>query len=873
LNRAQLLRLLRGGAAVVVPPPVAPTITSGAAYTVAEETDWAQLLTASEAGTFTKVAGEDAALFTLTGALLSLAGQDYEDPDDVGTNNTYRVSVLFTATATGLTDTVTIEVTVTDVLEIPPTGGASYDFPPFLRDRELYRTILVDAGDEFIDLQAEVATPFSPAATSWTIGGADVAKIQNLGSGILVFAAATRAALAGTTLSLTVEASNAFGDSDVAALSIIVPPSANCRFASYDTGNDANNGLTPATAWKQAPKSYGGTNSTVLGSGKALFFRGHGERHRYALHKGASSSYLSLDHAGSSGSPFVYCGSGWGGRAVLDGADIITGWTPCTSQADALGNPLWASIEKIDLTAQGGAADFSTMLYCDDVMCWPAQSPTPAEPNKFEEALDVTEAGGMWRVPYTGATAGAAPRIYKAGGVIGVSDARISALFGANSPVGWRFTLWNGNNNTTPLTVASYNQATGTVTTGATSDIPNSVAGTGAYTISHHPKQISGPGQFALSADKLTLYAWRPNAGPTAISRRDRCFAFGQRSYVVAEGFQIQHYTGAQSGLALFHGFTATMTGVILRDFKVRDMRCDGGDGVGVSTSSSGACIDCNFERIHILGFNPKASGFRLANKFHGAIGGDAATVQAHVGGKIRWNYVEGDAIGRTVLYAGGIDGAHIYENVFGTQDTMHGNGISLNDGSTSAATSANSYARNCVVELNLVDGIDRGYTVSISYDGDKLVDRSNTFRRNIWLGIRSPAFHPYSGEPGGLVEENLFMGQAGDAWTGGAAWLDIGNRVVFRNNVVAGLNTTDSDVFTSPGDPLDGTIIDAAWTIQDNLDTTNIAWPTTANGGTRVLSGNTRATGAPFYTWNGVFTAEMEATLGPGQIGPFWRI
>lgn len=868
------LRLFCSGAggAIVLPP----VITSASVISTNENVTVDHPLTANQPGSWAKVGGVDAALFTLVGSTLTLPAQDYESPADADGNNIYSVVVEFTSAASGLKVQQTIACQVGDIVEVPPTGGSSYQFAPFLRPRELYRTVLVAAGDEYIDLQEEVATPFSPPASSWTISGTDAAKVEEISSGRIAFVAGTRAALAGTTLNVTVQASNDYGTSGTVALTIIVPANANCRFCSYETGLDANDGTTPALAWKHAPRAFGFTGTQVtLTAGKVLFFRGHGERHRYALNKGASTVYVALDHVGSAGNPFVYAGCGWGGRAVFDGADIVTGWTPCTSQADAMGNPNWENIDKLDLTTQGGAMDFGAHLYCGDVMCWPAQSPTPAEPNFFEEALDETEQGGMWRVPYTVTTAGAAPRIYKSGSAVVVRDARISALFGGSySPQGYPFLLWNANNNITRLTVAAYDQANNQVTTSNTSDVPNSSNGKGAYTLSHHPIQIDAPGQFALSANRLTLYAWRPNAEVTSVSRRDRCLAVGHRSYVIAEGLQIQHYTGLAAGFAVYHGFTATMTGSIVRDIKIRDMRADGGDGlVSGAGGSANGWVDCNLERIHISGFNPGASGIRLANRFHGAVGGTAAQVRAHVGGKIRWCYIEADSIMRTAIFTGAIDGAHIYENVIGSLHTMHGNGISINDASNSSATSASAYGRYSVIELNFIDGVDRGYTVSISYDGDKMNDRFNTITRNVWLGINSAVFHPYSGEPGGVVSQNLMMGKAGDAWTGGAAWIDIGNRMVFENNVVAGIQTESSDTFDAPGDPLHGTIIPAAWTIRNNLDTTNMAWPNDANGTTRVLADNARAPGAPFYTWDGTFTAEMRATLGPGQIGTFWSV
>lgn len=860
MRRAQLLRYIRGaGGPPVIFPPVVLTPPT---FSQNENADLVIDLTANQSGTWTKTGGADQAKFTLSTATLTLPAQDYETPGDANGDNVFLVSGLFTSSLTGLTAPWSISVTIVNVAEIPPTGGSTYQFKPFLRDRQLYRTIMVASGDEFIDLQSEVATPFSPGATSWTIGGADAAKVQQSSPGILVFEPSTRASLAGSTLNVTVQGTNSYGSSDVVNLQIVVPANADCRFASYETGSDANNGTTPALAWKQAPRSLGFTGTQVtLTGGKVLFFRGSDEKHRYMLNKGLSASYVALDHAGTSEAvPFVYAGGGWGGRATFDGSDVVTGWAFCASQADALGNPNWANIEKVDLTTQGGAMDYASHLYCGDAMCWPAQFPTPADPNDFEDALDATEQGGMYQIAYTGVTAGAAPRLYKtASGTqpINVLDTRISSKFGAENPTGWPLELWNSTNNNTRLSIASYTQGTSAVVTNSTSAIPNSSLGKGAYSITHHPKLIDGPGQFALSADRLTLYAWRPNAGTTSVSRRDRCVGMGHRNYVVVEGFRVQRYTSLTGGFAIAHASTATMTGSTVRDIKITQMRADGGEGlVGGAPGVGSGWVDCNIERIHVYGYNPKSSGIRIGAKFWGYVGGTPAQVRAKTSGKIRWCYIEPESIGRTALFGGAFDGCHIVENVISGLSTMHGNGISLND----ASIGDGAYCRYVVLEKNLIDAVDRGYTVSISVDSDKTIDRFNYISRNVWLGILSPAMNMYSGEPGSTVIQNLVMRKTGDTFTGAQMSIDIGNRVIIQNNVVAGITYNAPEASA------------AAYTIQNNLITTTLVLPP-HNGTTRVVSGNTTITGAPIYSWNGTFTSEMQATLGAGQIGPFWTI
>lgn len=98
---------------------VAPTITSGSAFSQAENSAFSTTLTASEPVTWVKAGGADAALFTLTGATLSMGARDYEAPGDADANNTYVVQVRATDTALNVSAIQTITVTVTDVAEGP----------------------------------------------------------------------------------------------------------------------------------------------------------------------------------------------------------------------------------------------------------------------------------------------------------------------------------------------------------------------------------------------------------------------------------------------------------------------------------------------------------------------------------------------------------------------------------------------------------------------------------------------------------------------------------------------------------------------------------------------------------------------------------
>jgi hypothetical protein len=103
----------------------APTITSPATDSIAENTVLAHALTASETVTWSIVGGPDAAQFELSGSTLRWLGngtKDFEAPTDSNLDNAYVVQVRATDTVSLIT-TQTITVTVTNVVEGTGTNG------------------------------------------------------------------------------------------------------------------------------------------------------------------------------------------------------------------------------------------------------------------------------------------------------------------------------------------------------------------------------------------------------------------------------------------------------------------------------------------------------------------------------------------------------------------------------------------------------------------------------------------------------------------------------------------------------------------------------------------------------------------------------
>ncbi|MFL6674307.1 MAG: cadherin domain-containing protein [Massilia sp.] len=110
----------------------APLITSGAAFSVAENTTAVTTAAATDPDgqplTWSIAAGGDGARFAInatTGALSFVTAPDFENPTDIGANNVYNLTLQ--ASDGGLASTRAIAVTVTNVNEPPViTSGAAF---------------------------------------------------------------------------------------------------------------------------------------------------------------------------------------------------------------------------------------------------------------------------------------------------------------------------------------------------------------------------------------------------------------------------------------------------------------------------------------------------------------------------------------------------------------------------------------------------------------------------------------------------------------------------------------------------------------------------------------------------------------------------
>jgi Ca2+-binding RTX toxin-like protein len=171
---------------VVGSPNAAPVITTGAAFSIPENTTAVATLAATDAEgqalTWSLATGGDAARFTInpaSGALAFAAAPDFENPADIGADNVYNLTVQ--VSDGGVTTTQAIAVSVTNVAE-GATGSA-----PVITSASAF-----SIAENSSAVAVLAATDAENQPLTWSlVAGADAARFTiNAASGALAFAAA-----------------------------------------------------------------------------------------------------------------------------------------------------------------------------------------------------------------------------------------------------------------------------------------------------------------------------------------------------------------------------------------------------------------------------------------------------------------------------------------------------------------------------------------------------------------------------------------------------------------------------------------------------------------------------------------------------------
>lgn len=257
-------------------------------------------------------------------------------------------------------------------------------------------------------------------------------------------------------------------------------------------GDNGNNGTSEQTAW--ATINYAVDH---VSAGKVIMVK-----------EGIYREYVTLGVSGTAGSPITLMGEPFS-RVVVSGADVVTGWTQCTSVI-AAGNPNYASIYYTDLA-------------------W-----KPTRVIQDGEELAVSQIDG-WFV----CTGGTSTTLVDTNNLTQADD------------------YWNGATmrrwNYHPRQVTDFVAATSTVTVDPAFSGEAPIGGETRYSLSHIVQLIDGQGQWAvkdLGGGTYRLFVWAAGGGTPGnhlmeVSRRTNyAINTSEKIHWIIDNIEARHVQG-----------------------------------------------------------------------------------------------------------------------------------------------------------------------------------------------------------------------------------------------------------------------------------------------------------------------------------------
>lgn len=399
-------------------------------------------------------------------------------------------------------------------------------------------------------------------------------------------------------------------------------------YVDYDRGNDGNDGLSPAKAWKHAPgdpAASGKPAGKSLGPGDVLRFAS-GVRYRGAIR---------LGDGGSAAKPLVIEGMGESGSAIIDGSDPVAGFAPCASANECGGAGNWQQLSLIRMAAP---APDAAALFTDTGMMRPAQTPDPVEDFYRQEPDGFLPTDGT--------------RLEK--GELKISGRDRARFATPGSP---SIAIWVKPNRVVerPVT-ASEGDVLRFDTTGLKfyTDRPSAYALVGTVGL------IDRPGEYAWLPGRMQAVAMLPQGTRSVTFAAGRGgLDLGSASHVVIRNLGFRNFADdggeLSSGVAIFQ-FASDSSGIRIENNRFADMYMPAGQGAIIMRKTSDVVIrDNRIDRV-MLG-----SGMRLS--------GPAQRI------RVENNRMAG--IGRTGIMLMGIEDAVVIRNHISNVRGVHGNGLS----------------------------------------------------------------------------------------------------------------------------------------------------------------------------------------------------
>jgi hypothetical protein len=570
----------------------------------------------------------------------------------------------------------------------------------------------------------------------WSISGTLLAGFTfTPATGALVSAAANTPG----TMTLTWTVTDAIGQTavlgpfDIEALpEVIEPPvdpepATGVYYVNPETGNDASDGLTPATAWRNAPGAQNGATGVALATtllpGETLRFIG-GTR---------LGKTLFLPFGGTEANPVIYeswSASGPLSRCLLDAADPVTLVRPAESQEDAGGAANWSELHVVVFDPTGSNA-LIYRLY-DDFGIIPISRFPELDSPLFEGDIGPNTTGRHVDVPSDMASLGE---------IVSPVIADI-----CRDQVGYaRLNLRRQNELITRATVSAVS-GDSTFASGWTEGLALYSTTTRAY-VTNSRHHCTLPGRFATIAPGKAVVKLRGSVN-IRIGRERQCVDVRGQSHVVVRGFDWTGFTRAPA------------------------LRCTGADAVNVMLTQN---------YIHD-GYNERAFGVNGNTIDRNRISGcilhrnrfvDLVQMGAcRMGGAVNFRATENvmHRIGSAALSTSGGDLNTIWaRNIISEVRGIHANNVSLYQDSIGA-----------LVEDNFMFGCDRSMTFQGEAGG--VVVHNHIIRRNVFFAEQN-----WSAlwENGRTMSDVLIEGNVAVAVRGHGIYITRDNiNITIRNNL-----------------------------------------------------------------------------------------
>lgn len=302
-----------------------------------------------------------------------------------------------------------------------------------------------------------------------------------------------------------------------------------------------------------ASKIFAATYSVQSGESiqSALDQAGPGDE--VIVHAGTYHEEVRFTNSGTENN-YITLKAAEGEEVLLDGSLPLTGWTQCSSQAEALGNPHWQQIYYA--TIPDGVTPFSANLYEEETLLAVAQDPNPPDPLYFkmpnEDWIDIPDQG------YT--------------------DTQIinPVYFSQSDPLYWDGSyamVWSGNNNIFIRKILTFTPGEGKITFDHTTDL---ILDRDTFAMWNHISLIDNPGEYYVDESNNRVYLWPrslSNLNAVTVSVLEYGVAIGGKSYVIVDGFKIRRYScqerGYHRGVGIRNDASWRCSDVIVRNNEV----------------------------------------------------------------------------------------------------------------------------------------------------------------------------------------------------------------------------------------------------------------------------------------------------------------